>query len=939
MDWWYTKTLYHAVSTFSVQFNRNDSSTGWTLLPATTSFDVESALAQPDCTTSATFVPSLNATSYAYDCTPAASPVAAETTIITQTAYKPPPATTGNGSLPVVTKTPKPASISVADATQDPYAQGTPFVFFSQYEIVSKTPTVFGNGSAGCAQATQTFTMAEAFSFEYTGADVNGSLLVGEGVVGDVNPALLGLVGQDTAVAGSWVAEPTVVLLMQEVLVAQAALAAGTEITESFLATPTATTPSFVTLAPTGPDGPPKITATPASPRIESTQKTLIVPTPGGGDDNRPTGASQQTQGGNGGGGGDNAQTQGGNNGGGASGQTQAGNNGGPAPAESTRRSVVAFIAHIAQSDVTLQLPAAPTQTVVTAAFDGQTVTATRLSAVQGTQGGLGGLLGSVGGPASPTNAFDVLSQAEATFPGSNPTANAIINGMGGPAESGGGGGSPQAQEDNLSGGGQNGGQNGGGSGSGQNDGGSDGSGQSGQNGDGSDGSGQSGQNGGGSGGSGQNGGSGDSGSSGGSGSGSTDGGSRAITVGGAVVTPNAQNEFNLGPGATLTPGGTAVADGTTFSLNPAGTAVVVNGVTQQLGSPAQATGGAGGAIGAGAGAGAVGVGAAANIPLITMSGAAITPNAATEYSLAPGATLTPGGAVVVDGTTLSLDASGRQLVVDGVTRDLASPAQATPGAGAITVGGAVVTPNAAGQYTVAPGATLTPGGVVVVDGTTYSLDPAATALVVDGQTRSLASPAQATAGAITVDGAIITPNAAGQYAVAPGATLTPGGPPVVVDGTTYSLAPAATALVVDGQTQPLGSAGTTMAPILTIDGHTFHALNGGTSYVVAGQTLTMGGAAQTVTLDGTAFVVSLAPSATRLVVATEGADGVVAGTSTATLFPEQGAGAGSGVSATATASGRPEQQVGNVAARGAVVSWTGGVAFALSSLVLAIWL
>lgn len=790
LDWWYTKTLYYAVSTYSIQFNRNDSSTGWTALPATTPFDVDSALAEPDCTSTPTFVASLNTTQYfGFSCTPAASPVAAETTIITQTAYQDPPSPTGNGTLPPLVVTPSPASISVADAAQDPYAQGTPFVFFSQYEIVSKTATTFGNGSAGCAETTQTFTMEDAFSFEYTGADVNGQLLVGEGVVGDVNPALLGLVGQDTAVAGSWVAEPTVVLLMQEVIVAQAALAASVEATASFLDVPEPTTPSYVTLAPTGPDGPPKITN---SPHVEVTQSQLQLPTRLG-DDNRPTGnvgPAEQTQGSGSSGGNNNqnGQNQGGNSGGDNSQEDQNPPDEGGQPFTS----LAAFIAQIAQSDVTLQLPAAPSQTVVTALFQGATVTATRLPAVEGTQGPqVGGLVDAIDSAANrppvPTNALDVFSQAEATFPGSNPTANAIINGMGGPSENGGGGGSPEAQEDNLP------------------------------------------------------------------------GGSSAITVGGAVITPNAQHEFDLRNGQTLTPGGTAVVDGTTLSLDSAASAVVVDGVTQDLASPAQATGGAGANDG-GAGAGSNNGVAGPDIPLVTFGQAVITPNAATEYSIAPGATLTPGGSVVVDGTTMSLDAAGTAIVVDGVTRNLASPA-------------GVITPNAATGYVIAPGATLTPGGSVVVDGTTYSLDSAATALVVDGFTRNLATPA----GPIT----------AGGYAGTAG-----------------------------------GSNGNTMAPILTIDGHTYHAINGGTTYVIDGQTLTMG-EEETVTIDGTTYQISLAPEATRLIVETENANGRITATSTQTLFPEQGSGSGASATGSQSG-GPEQQVGNVASTTTGILSWSG---------------
>lgn len=128
------------------------------------------------------------------------------------------------------------------------------------------------------------------------------------------------------------------------------------------------------------------------------------------------------------------------------------------------------------------------------------------------------------------------------------------------------------------------------------------------------------------------------------------------------------------------------------------------------------------------------------------------------------------------------------------------------------------------------------------------------------------------------------------------------------------------------------------MAPILTIDGHTFHAINGGmgTTYVIDGQTITMG-EEETVTIDGTAYQVSLAPEATRLVVETEDANGQVTASSTMTLFPEQGSGAG----AQSTSSGYtgPEEQAGNAASKvGMAWGWT-GVGFAAGSFFFAVWL
>ena len=246
LDWWYTQTYTYAESTFSVQFNPNDSATGWTLLPASTTFDVASAIAQPSCDLVATtgsyynypWFPGYSSaangtysngtvnnwvtyTGYEYDCYSTPAPVAASTTVVSQTAHVKLNGTTGKGQIPNAAATPPPAKITVPGSNGS-FSEGTPFVYFSAYEIMSKYPTRYGNGSTGCAETTKVYNMSHPFSFEYTGAHVNGLLEVGTGVTGDVDPAFLKAMGVESAEAGSWAAQPTVVIVVEKVLAAEA---------------------------------------------------------------------------------------------------------------------------------------------------------------------------------------------------------------------------------------------------------------------------------------------------------------------------------------------------------------------------------------------------------------------------------------------------------------------------------------------------------------------------------------------------------------------------------------------------------------------------------------------------------------------------------------------------------------------------------------------
>jgi hypothetical protein len=233
LDWWYAQTYTYIASTFVVQHNQAGSATGWTLIPAATPFDVTSAVQTPTCSLAAAELSPVQEV-----CAETSPPVAAATTVLTQIAHETPTATTGTGPVPELAITPPPALINIPQ-NGGQFSAGTPFVFFSAYEIISKSAiTTEGSNNAGpivqCATTTATYAMPSPFSFEYQGADVNGQLVVNADVTGDVNPAFLNIVNVTNAVAGSWVAEPTVVVVMSRIVA----------VSQSYLATPTPTLPS-----------------------------------------------------------------------------------------------------------------------------------------------------------------------------------------------------------------------------------------------------------------------------------------------------------------------------------------------------------------------------------------------------------------------------------------------------------------------------------------------------------------------------------------------------------------------------------------------------------------------------------------------------------------------------------------------------------------------
>lgn len=247
--------------------------------------------------------------------------------------------------------------------------------------------------------------------------------------------------------------------------------------------------------------------------------------------------------------------------------------------------------------------------------------------------------------------------------------------------------------------------------------------------------------------------------------------------------------------------------------------------------------------------------------PILSIGSERLTANAASEY-IVNGQTLSPAGSpIVISGTTYSLADQASELVFNGVTSTLLANQQISlPSGRVLSIGSLRLTADAKSDY-ILDSQTLLPGGnPIVVSGTTYSLDPQASFLVINGVTSSLPAEqaAKPTPGPIIKVGSqYLTADPALRYAFA-GKTLIPNARPIVVSGTTYSLAPQATALVVNGVTSIL---------------HGYEALPSIPSkntpasqeldYIIGSQTLSPG--APAITISGIA--ISLAASGNTIVI------------------------------------------------------------------------
>lgn len=325
----------------------------------------------------------------------------------------------------------------------------------------------------------------------------------------------------------------------------------------------------------------------------------------------------------------------------------------------------------------------------------------------------------------------------------------------------------------------------------------------------------------------------------------------------------------------TLQPGAPAITlgDGTPVSLAPSATAIVISGTTSQLpqifdsAPPVRLP----------------------SPPVLTVGSSTLTPNAATQFFIAPGQTLSPGGTATIDGTLVSLAPSASFVVIGGSTKVLPPviPPVATvmTGPPQIVIGSATFTAqlpsslsdndqnnpdNAIQNPTfVVSGQTLAPGASpITVSGTTLSLAPSGAFVVVNGVTSNVArpiatSPAPAT---LTIGDRIFTASpSSGNSFVIEGQALEPGGPAIIVSGTTISLAPSASFAVINGVTSTLNTAAAAQItpPPLTIGDTVFTALPGtGTAYVIGSMLLTPGGSVVVGSIT-----ISLSSGATALVI------------------------------------------------------------------------
>ena len=254
---------------------------------------------------------------------------------------------------------------------------------------------------------------------------------------------------------------------------------------------------------------------------------------------------------------------------------------------------------------------------------------------------------------------------------------------------------------------------------------------------------------------------------------------------------------------------------------------------------------------------------------LDSISGVAATPNQQTNNLVSFDA----GSSITQVGLPPSFESLSTYTVNDPAPQESLVPAVHV-----LTLGSSIITADAASVF-VWGSQTLTPGGIVFIDGTSLSLPPMKS-LVFGGNSAVLPDPSSESLGAFTFAGQTYTQNTASNYIIN-GQTLAPG-QQVTVSGTPISLDPTPSAVTIAGNTQIVSNviipdnSNEVQQPTFTFAGQTFTEITQSGIVIVDGQTLTPGGEA--VTISGFP-IISLAATPTDVVVvgsSTQGIGGLI---------------------------------------------------------------
>ena len=186
------------------------------------------------------------------------------------------------------------------------------------------------------------------------------------------------------------------------------------------------------------------------------------------------------------------------------------------------------------------------------------------------------------------------------------------------------------------------------------------------------------------------------------------------LTFDGSTYVADSSSNFVIN-GQVLSKGDMITVDGTQLLYDEAGTAVVVGSSTELL-SLATIT--------------------ATAEPVLTFDGSTYVADSSSNFFI-DGQVLSKGDMIIVDGTKLSYDQAGTDVVIGSSTQILSTTSITAAEEPAITFDGSTYLANSASDFII-DGQTLTRGGVITVQGTPISYAAGGTDVVVGTSTEAV---------------------------------------------------------------------------------------------------------------------------------------------------------------------------------------------------------
>ncbi|CAG8981145.1 hypothetical protein HYALB_00005860 [Hymenoscyphus albidus] len=186
------------------------------------------------------------------------------------------------------------------------------------------------------------------------------------------------------------------------------------------------------------------------------------------------------------------------------------------------------------------------------------------------------------------------------------------------------------------------------------------------------------------------------------------------FTIGTSTYSQNSASEYEVG-GQKLRPGDSVIISGTTVSLDSVGSSVFINNTPIPVLKTPPTT---------------------ARLQLV-FGGSTYFQNGASNFELAS-QILTPGGVVTVSGTTLSLDPKATEAFINNIPFPLyPTPNIAKP---QLVIGDSTYLQDASSNFVIAS-QTLPPGGIITASGTTISLNPKASEVFINNTSVTIRKP------------------------------------------------------------------------------------------------------------------------------------------------------------------------------------------------------